>query len=751
LVQLKSRRKTRTTQQAAAPPLVPRRKWLFRIAALLLIPLLTLAVLEAALRLAGYGYTTSLFEKVRVQGRDYLLNNEDFSLRFFPPELSRVPAPLMIEPVKPADTCRIFIFGESAALGDPSPACAASRYLEVLLRERYPGVNFEVVNTGITAISSHVIVPIARECARYQGDLWIIYMGNNEMVGPFGAATVFSAKAPPWPLVRLELALQTTRVGQLLINLGRKLKISSATPDVWGGMQMFLRNQLAPDDPRKEVVYKNFQRNLQDILRAGRNAGAAIILNTVAVNLRDCPPFASLHSSRLAPPDREKCDRWCAEGREAGTSGDWKRAASDFAEAIALDPRLAEAQYREGQCLLRLNDAADAARHFQKACDSDALVFRADSRINGIIRKTGWQLEGSDLALCDAAASLPEVGAIAGQETFYEHVHFNFDGNYRLGLLWAAQAERLLPENVRNKAQGGWASQEVCEARLGLTDWNRVDVFNEVRERMDKPPFNNQFYDDQRASELTARIDLMVRHRNATAATNARALYADAIARAPRDYLLHQNYGEFLELAGDFKQAALEWKHARELMPRNPFAFLTEGQMLEKQGEFSAARESFRQALKVHPRYDKAWVELGKLAAAEGKLDEALEDYRQSAVFDPYNPQTYLYIGKALSLLKRSDESLQNFRRALELDGADWEAHYALGGELGMHGRFAEAKTEFQKVVSLQPKFAMGHLNLGVALSKLNDPQGARREFAETLRLDPANKSARDFLAAVAK
>jgi Flp pilus assembly protein TadD len=43
----------------------------------------------------------------------------------------------------------------------------------------------------------------------------------------------------------------------------------------------------------------------------------------------------------------------------------------------------------------------------------------------------------------------------------------------------------------------------------------------------------------------------------------------------------------------------------------------------------------------------------------------------------------------------------------------------------------------------------MGHLNLGVALLKLNDPDGARREFTETLRLDPANKSARAYLATV--
>jgi tetratricopeptide (TPR) repeat protein len=724
---------------------------MFRVAALLVMPLLALAVLEAALRLAGYGYPTGLFDKVHLQGRDYLLNNERFSLRFFPPKLSRWPSPLMMEAVKPAGTCRIFIFGESAAQGDPEPAFGAGRYLEVLLRERYPGVNFEVVNVAITAINSHVIVPIARECAHYQGDLWIIYMGNNEMIGPFGAATVFGAKAPPWPVVRLGLALQTTRVGQLLMDLERKLKGNAGGPGTWGGLQMFLGNQLAPNDPRKEVVYKNFQRNLRDILRAGRNSGAAIVLNTVSVNLKDCPPFASLPSGTLAPADREKCDRLCADGRGAEMNGDWKLAAADFGEAGALDPQLADAQFRQGQSLLRLNDTAAAAGHFQKACDCDALPFRADSRINAIIRETGQQLGGPKLVLCDAAASLPAPGKIAGQETFYEHVHFNFDGNYRLAMLWTAQAERLLPDDVKTKAKGGWASQEVCEARLGLTDWNRRDVLNAVRQRMERPPLNSQFNNKERVSELTGQIDRFFRQRTAAAATQARSLYIDAIARAPRDYLLPENFGEFLELTGDIKQAALEWKQARELMPRNPFAFLTEGQLLEKLVELSAARDDFRQAVNLHPGYAEAWFELGKLDAIEGKLEEAIKDYQQAAALQPNDSQTYLYMGKALSLLKRTDESTQDFRRALELDGANWEAHYALGGELGMHGRIEAAKAEFEQVVRLQPQFAMGHLNLGVALLKLNERAGAREQFAETLRLDPANKSARGYLAAASR
>jgi tetratricopeptide (TPR) repeat protein len=513
---------------------------------------------------------------------------------------------------------------------------------------------------------------------------------------------------------------------------------------------MFLGNQLPPDDPRKEVVYRNFQRNLQDILCAGRDAGAAVILNMVAVNLKDCPPFASLPSASLAPSDRAKCDRLCADGRGAEMSGDWKLAAADFGEAVALDPRLAEAQFREGECLLNLNDAS-AAGHFQSACDCDALPFRADSRINRIIRETSERFKGPDLALCDAAATLPAAGMIAGEETFYEHVHLNFDGNYRLAMLWAAQAARFLPGDAQNQSTGGWASQEICEARLGLTDWNRRDVLNAVRQRMERPPFNTQFNNQRRVSDLTAGIDRMLHQPNSAAATNALSLYNDAIARAPRDYMLCENYGEFLELTGDLKQAARAWKQARELMPRNPFAFLTEGQLLEKQGELPAAREAFRQALHLHPRYAEAWLELGKLAAVENKLEEAMKDYQQVAALQPNDPQTYVCMGKALSLLKRTEESQRNFRRALELDGANWEAHYALGGELGMHGSIAEAKTEFQEVVRLRPQFAMAHLNLGVALLKLNDAEGARQQFTETLRLDPDNKSARSYLVAVGK
>ncbi|HXI69609.1 MAG TPA: hypothetical protein VNN22_04555 [Verrucomicrobiae bacterium] len=437
------------SQREPAVPLTARQKWFFRFIAVIVLPLLLLGGLEMGLRLAGYGYATGFFEKIRVGEKEFLVNNENFSLRFFPPQLARWPGPVMIAAEKPANTYRIFILGESAARGEPEPPYAASRYLETLLNGRYPDTHFEVVNLGVTAINSHVILPIARDCVQAGGDLWIIYMGNNEMVGPFGAATVFGAKAPPLGFVRLNLAIQKSRIGQLLVELGRKWKGKNANAS-WGGMEMFVGNQLRADDPRKEAVYQNFERNLNDIVKAGLDSGAKILLNTVAVNLKDCPPFASMANTNLSAADRAQFDKIYAEACADEAQANHAGAAQKFARAAKWDALSPELQYRWGECLLALTNFAGAQEHFQKACDVDALPFRADSRINGAIQKAAQRFAGDRLQFFDAPAGLatntPEN--LCGRETFYEHVHFNFDGNFRLGRLWAEQVSKMLPTEI---------------------------------------------------------------------------------------------------------------------------------------------------------------------------------------------------------------------------------------------------------------------------------------------------------------
>jgi len=725
------------------------RRWLWRLLVLVLVPLVFIGGTELALRIAGYGFPTGYFKKIAIGGENYLVDNDQFGLRFFPAALARIPAPVVMKAKKSTGMFRIFIFGESAAEGDPRPQFGAGRYLEVLLRERFPASQFEVVNTAVTAINSHVILPIAQECSRDEGDVWIIYMGNNEMIGPFGAATAFGRRAPPLRIVRLGLAFQRMRIGQLLIGLLRKLTGSSGTPSSWLGMEMFLQNRIPPDDQRKEIVYGNFRRNLEEILSAGVGSGTRVLLSTVAVNLKDCAPFGSVTETNLAASDRASYERYLAEGSAAVEKGAWGEAERNYRQAAQLNPRSAELQFRLGECLLGQANPTAARDHFQAALDHDTLVFRADSRINDLILSAGRQFARRGVVLCDAEAEVAKNSPmnIPGRELFYEHVHFNFDGNYRLAVTWAEQMLSMLPAAVLQGGRTTWPSQETCERALGLTDWNRISTIEEMIRRMQLPPFSEQIGNGPRLARFKAQAEEVRRRMAATPVPEATDVYLAALKRAPQDYRIHENFAEFLEVTRDLKQATAERKTVCGLIPHYYFPYYSLGTLLKEQGQLADAQDSLLQAAALNPNQGKIHLELGIVLARRSRWREAWYELERALQLSAPDPQIRLYAAEVLWKLERQAEAVENLREALRLAPNYWEAHYRLGEDLALGGRLAEAATEFQQVLRLNPNYTKAHANLALALLKLGRVDQAAEEFGETLRLDPQNSQALEFMA----
>ncbi len=720
----------------------PGRKWLFRLTALLL-PLALLGVLEISLRLGGYGYDPHFFKRLKIGGEDCYVQNNDFSLSFFPPETSRYPLPIRMPVHKAPGTFRIFILGESAAMGDPEPPYGAYRYLEMMLREKYPGKKFELINVAFTAINSHVIVPIARECAQHEGDLWIVYMGNNEMVGPFGAATVFGRQSPPLPYVRLVTALQRTRTGQWFAALSRKLKGDEAKATAWEGMKMFLHSQIAPDSPLKENVYRSFQKNLDDIVRAGTSSGAKVLLNTVAVNLQDCPPFASLTNGNLSASDRAQFEKLYGEGCRLQNQGDYAGAAQQFEPAAKLYPQFSDLQFHLAECLLAQTNLLGAREHFQVACDTDALPFRADSRINAVIRNKK-KIGGDNLIVFDAAAALAAGNAakLCGQETFFEHVHFDFNGSYRLAHAWAEQIEPLLPRNTN-----AWASQAVCEQRLGLSDWSRTAVLKNMLGRMDQPPLKDQTNNVRRIARLKERVKQLQPQMSKAAAVQAREDFLQAIARAPEDFMLRGNYALFLRTVGDELAAIAEWRRIRDLMPHDSISHFFLGRLLSRQGQLAEAEASLRTAVELKPSDTEGWFQLGSVLYAEKKFPEALASFNRALAQRPRDPETIYRQGKVLAKLNRHAEAMDKYRAAIKLYPAHWEAHYELGGELSAADQVDAASEEFGVAARLNPGNARAHFSFAVLLAKQDRLDEAQREFEATLRLEPAHAKAQEYLA----
>jgi tetratricopeptide (TPR) repeat protein len=679
------------------------RGWLLRFALLVASPALFFGVAELTLRVSGYGYPTSFFLGPDKQG--FYRSNHRFGWRFFPRHLARAPEPILLPPRTPRAT-RIYVLGESAAMGMPNPAYSFGRILEVMLRERYPGSQFEVINAAMTAINSHVILEIAGDCAAQGGDLFVIYMGNNEVVGPYGPGTVFQQAARSRALIQNAIWVKSTRTGQLLERLIASRSKPEKQPEKWQGMQMFLGNQVPLDDPRLALVYDNFERNLNDICRTAQRANAGVVLSTVAVNLANCPPFASLHRRDISPDELAKWELLYAGGAEAESHGDLKLSMERWSAASKIDDRFADLQFRMGKCLAALNQPAEAREHFQLACDLDGLRFRADSRINAAIRKAG---EGSAqcVRFVDAERVFAETANTAGSldnERFYEHVHLTFEGNYLLAKTLLDQVEAALPAEVRSRASGPVPSSKQCAERLAHTPWDEFHMVESMAKLTSMPPFTAQLGHAARQAAVDDRVKTLQRAALAPSALKeAIKIYERSLADRPDDWYLHDHFAYLAKACSAPDVAAAHWQFVLRDFPwlidrREQLA-----EALLDAGQIDEAATEFRSVMEEQPANAAAHNGLGMVLLRKGNIDQSIDQLRQALKIDADNYAMRVNLGMALSEQGKLDEAVSEFQSAVKIDPDRVEARINLATICGNQGKVKEAVAQLHEVVRLQP------------------------------------------------
>ena len=506
------------------------RTWTLRITIVVLAPILLLVLVEAGLRVGGVGFSTDVTVPCTVQGRPASCYNLFFTAPFFPPGMIKTPQMYAIPADKPTGTFRIVVLGESAAMGDPEPAFGFSRYLEAMLGERYPSMKFEIVNTGSVAINSHVVLPIAKGLAKYRPDVFIIYSGNNEVVGPYGPGTALTSAGMSLPIIRGSIFYHSTRIGQLLTKVGTPKKD-------WGGMAMFLDKQVRANSPLMKYAYANFEQNLRDTIAVARNAGARVIVSTVATNLRDCAPFGSLHREGLGADALRTWSTLVQQGAEQENAGSYAEALKSYQAAASIDDEYAELEFRIARTFESLGDYASARQHFLRAREFDTLRFRADSKINDINRSVA-NSSGAQLVDADAIFTKESRGGITGSDLVYEHVHLTPNGNYLLARAMFLQIANRLSSNVQGE---DIPSQAECERLLAFTKFDRARVTAEMLRRLQEPPFTNQLNHSDQILRLMMKGEETDENPNDTAAQ-----YQWALARRPGDRILRFDFGVFL-------------------------------------------------------------------------------------------------------------------------------------------------------------------------------------------------------------
>ncbi|HEX6202322.1 MAG TPA: tetratricopeptide repeat protein, partial [Thermoanaerobaculia bacterium] len=640
------------------------RRWAFPLITALAVPALLLAALEGGLRLAGYGFPAAFLLPI---DDSMLATNPRFGWRFFPPAVARAPVVERLAAEKPAGTVRLVVLGGSAAMGTPEADFNFGRVLEAMLAEAFPERRIEVINAAMAAVDSHVVRVVGREMARHQPDAFLLYLGNNEVVGPHGPGTVFAGFSSSLPAVRAGIRLRATRTGQLLRDAAGALGGGGGELRRWRGMEMFLERRVAADDPRLADVHAHFAANLADLADAARGAGARTFLSTVAVNLVDEPPFAAVHGRELPDGGEERFARLVDDGWSLLAEGRPAEALAPLERAVALDDRHAAGRWLLGRALLALDRRGEAAEHLAAARDLDALRFRADGGVDRAIRRVAAERAGDGVVLIDGAARVAGVAPgeppLAGHDVLWEHVHLTFEGNLRLARAFYDAVAPWL-------AAGGPVPEpppaERVAERLALSAWDLHHMAREVLGIVRRPPFVGQLGHAERVAAFersAARLAVAAWQGRDEAERLDRAV----LAARPDDLHVREQLARLLDERGRPAEAAEEWRELLRRVPgldawRTRLAFslaaagqtveareilaavladrggadarVNLGQVVERAGDPAAATDQYRAALAEDPAHEPARLALADLLARQGSLDEAERLVREALAAD---------------------------------------------------------------------------------------------------------------------
>jgi tetratricopeptide (TPR) repeat protein len=699
-----------------SPAPVPTAAWWQRLALLAGAPLVFLLLLELGLRLLGVGQSTAFFIPDERPG--YYRTNPAFPGLFLPENFGIRPLNFRLPRHKPAGGLRVFVLGESAAQGTPEPGFGFAAQLQAQLQAQFPQRAVAVYNLGITAVNSHVIDEIARQLPEFEPDVVVVYMGNNEVIGPYGPGSVYLDSTPPRWLVRASVWARGLRTGQLLLRAARLLGRHTGPALEWRGMETFARSQVRGTDPRLAAVYANFAANLRDIVAVLSGAGARVVVSTVVANLKDSSPFVSLHREGLPAADVAAWQLAYASGRDAWRREDPVRAEPALVRALRLDPEYADTHYLLGRLALARGDVAAARRYFLDALHWDALRFRPDAEINELIRRVA-AAAGPSVQLVDAARELGSDPAStcppAGREILFEHVHLNWEGNAALAALLA----RACVPGGADAAR--WLSPGQCAEVLGYTAYSRQNMLQKMVNLTGKAPFTGQL--GYREGQEFLRAELLSTRQLLGGPAGLQSA-ADAVAAA-----LHRRPDPttavqlgFLELGLGYPERALEAvNQAIELQPPTAVLQAQKANLLLQLHRTDEAEALLRQASLEDPYYSPVWLMLAELWASSGKTAAGRAFLEARLAAQPGN--NYIRTARA-TLLERSGEAgaaIAEWRAVLASDPSNPLALEKLTVALEQAGDQAALLDLLREGAAAQPRNYANNARLAQACADRHD------------------------------
>jgi tetratricopeptide (TPR) repeat protein len=435
-----------------------------------------------------------------------------------------------------------------------------------------------------------------------------------------------------------------------------------------------------------------------------------------------------------------------------------------YEEAAAIDDRWADLSFVMAQCTAALGD--DARHLWARARDLDTLRFRADGRINRIIREVAASPRARTVALMDLeeTISAAATGGTPGDDLLVDHVHLDFGANV---IAARATFEALRPllagVHVREIPQDPAELEALVRRRLVYDARAELQIASTMYQRKTRPPFVGQLDHDAEMARLRDRlVALRASARSVAWGDREQALLA-AVAARPDDGVLVQRLAEHYGQGGQVDRAFALVEPRLRLAPYDgdlrgawfdaliragrtaeAVAFLGTGadgrpigrvdalvqvgSKLIQLGRADLAGPVFQQVAAADPDNVQALMNLGALAVQAGDAAAAVRHLTRALELEPDSAQAMVTLASASVMQGRIDDGLRWYRAATEADPNNHLAWYGLGLLHFNAGALPESVQDLLRVTELNPEYVDGHRLLAAAYERLGDSARAAEE-----------------------
>lgn len=621
--------------------------------ATLLLPVAILCLVELLLGATGALAPEPLILELPETHGALLKFNPWVTRRYFDSSYVTLPnlTPEVFSRVKTASTFRVLCLGESTTAGFPFEGSVPFPVqLRELLARSYPRKRVEVLNAGISAISSYVVVDMLPELLeKTNPDLVVVYLGHNEFYGIYGSgSTLFPGKKRT--LVSLALRLQHLHIVQGVKRVVQALKSRpSSGSESRTLMQAVVGNQeIGYNSEEYRKTMEAFRANLETIADRCLDRNVPILMSTLVSNLRDQPPFNSLgvsaHDSLGAVRLRSALEQ--ADSLLAIRDPD--RAEERYREALRVDSNNADAWYGVAHCGFMRGDSTGALPWFVGAKDRDAMRFRASEEANAIIESIAASRKTGCVDMVGKFRRL-SPGGIIGANLMCDHLHPTPQGYY---LMAKAFYESIVEKGILPPPDGRFVAPP---GPYGVTDLDWEIGLIKVFPMLHEWPFKHH---EIKRGEYRSHGD--------TAATRiALQRYREGFAWTRA----HDMMGHLYVGSGDLERARLEYMAVAVYQPDDPWPHQQIARLYEAEENWPLRSAALQAALIRSPVKGMIAYQLAISKWKEGDLKNAIEamDFASGApdlqVDERLNARFYL--AGFLSDNGRRDEAIKILKAIL--------------------------------------------------------------------------------------